>query len=83
MLGGGTVGRAHAMRVDAGDLQAAVTHAFANGRGGNHRSKLGRREGAQPMQGVVVAETSGEFPNRLPIVSRRTGVPAGRRSGPG
>jgi hypothetical protein len=31
MLGGGTVGLAHAMGVDAGDLQAAVAHAFAHG----------------------------------------------------
>jgi hypothetical protein len=65
ILRGGTVGLAHAMGVDAGHLQAAVSHALTHGGGGGHRCKLGRREVAQPVQRIVVAEASGQLAEPL------------------
>src|SRR5215217_3000061 len=65
ILRSGAVGLAHTMGVNACHLQAAVTHALTHGRGRGHRSKLGRREVAQPVQRIAVAEASGQLAEPL------------------
>jgi hypothetical protein len=67
--GGGPVGLADPVGVDAGDREAAVSHALADGAGLGDGAELGRHEVPQAVQGVVVAEPAGKPAEALAPIS--------------